>query len=53
MPEFGFGQLCCAHLELMDRRVTPEIARSLRFEQSRYQTWEIDLPGPRRISSRR
>ena len=43
LPAFAFGELRCAHLELMDRRVTLETARSLGFEHRRYQTYEIDL----------
>lgn len=43
LPAFAFGTLGCAHLEVMDRFVSPADVTGSGYRVRDFQTWEVDL----------
>jgi CelD/BcsL family acetyltransferase involved in cellulose biosynthesis len=43
ITHFAFRELGCVHLEMMDRRLTPEDARELSFRARLFNGFEIDI----------
>lgn len=43
VSRFAFRELGCVHVEMMDRRLTPEDARELNFRTRLFNGFEIDL----------